>query len=239
MSVPEEKRAPVIFITLTGEARQAILNMDIEKLTEKTGVNNLMGELDKMYLKDESSQAYEAYEAFQKFVRPSGMSISDYVIKFEQLYFKANSFYMEILDGVLVFRLLNSANLTNEQKQLVKATVSKMDYQIMKDQLKKVFTSTSTNVDNKTEIDKTDVKSEENEVFYTSKNMNYRQHNSFRGSFSRNNQNFKNKNYNKKMNHLIIKGKFQDATFVGQKFIGKKIVQMSQKNIMIYDYMNN
>ena len=61
MSVPEEKRAPAIFMTLTGEAREAILNMDIEKLTEKTGVNNLMAVLNKMYLKDEISQAYEAY----------------------------------------------------------------------------------------------------------------------------------------------------------------------------------
>ena len=107
--------------------------MDIEKLTEKTGVNNLIAELDKMYLKDESSQAYEAYESFEKLVLPSGMSISDYAIKFEQLYFKANSFDMEILEGVLAYRLLNSANLTNEQKQLVKSTVSKIDYQIMKD----------------------------------------------------------------------------------------------------------
>ena len=71
-----------------------------------------------------------------------------------------------------------------------------MDYQIMKDQLKKVFTSTSTNVDNKTGIDKTDVKSEENEVFYTSRNKYYRQQNSYRGSFTINNQNFKNKNHN-------------------------------------------
>ena len=60
-SVPEEKHAPAIFMTLTGETREVILNMDIEKLTEKTGVNNLMVELDKIYLKDESSQAYEAY----------------------------------------------------------------------------------------------------------------------------------------------------------------------------------
>ena len=50
-----------------------------------------------------------------------------------------------------------------------------MDYQIMKDQLKKVFTCTSTNVDNKTGVDKTNVKSEENEVFYTSRNKYYRQ----------------------------------------------------------------
>ena len=65
-AVPEEKRAPTIFMTLTGEAREAILNMDIEKLTEKTGANNLMLELDKMYLNDQSSQAYEAYDTFQK-----------------------------------------------------------------------------------------------------------------------------------------------------------------------------
>ena len=50
--------------------------MDIEQLTEKTGVNNLIAELDKMYLKDESSQAYEAYESFEKFVWPSGMNMS-------------------------------------------------------------------------------------------------------------------------------------------------------------------
>ena len=114
-SLPEEKRAPAIFMTLSGEAKEAVLNMNIEALTDKTGIKNLIEELDKMYLKDESSQAYEAYETFEKFVRPSGMSISDYVIKFEQLYFKAKSFNMEILDGVLAYRLLNSANLTNEQ----------------------------------------------------------------------------------------------------------------------------
>lgn len=61
------------------------------------------------------------------------MNISGYVIKFEQFYFKAKSFHMEMQDDVLAYKLLKSANLTNEQKQLVKATVSKMDYQIMKD----------------------------------------------------------------------------------------------------------
>ena len=68
---------------------------------------------------------------------------------------------MEILDGVLAYRILNSAHLTNEQKQSVKATVCTMYYQIMKDQLKK---DQYFNVDNKTDIDKIDVKSEENEI---------------------------------------------------------------------------
>ena len=59
-------------------------------------------------------------------------AVSDYVIKFEQLCFKVKSLQMEILDGVLAYSLLNSPNLTNEQKQLVNATVNKMDYQVMK-----------------------------------------------------------------------------------------------------------
>ena len=49
-AVPEEKRAPAIFMTLV-------------KLT----VNNLMSELDKMYLNDESSEAYEAYDTSKKY----------------------------------------------------------------------------------------------------------------------------------------------------------------------------
>ena len=109
-----------------------------------------------------------------------------------------------------------------KHKQLLKATVSKMDYQIMKDQLKKFFNSASTNVDNKTDIDKIDVRSEENEVFYKSKNKNYRQHNSYGASFSRNNQNLKNKNYNKKMNPLNNKGDISRCSFCGLKFHWEK-----------------
>ena len=43
----------------------------------------------------------------------------------------------------------------------------------MKNQLRKIFAIASTNIDNKADIDKIDVKLEENEVFYTSKNKNY------------------------------------------------------------------
>ena len=110
----------------------------------------------------------------------------------------------------------------------------------MKYQLKNLFSSTSTNVDNKTDVDKIDVKTEENKVFYTSRNKNYRQQNSYRASFNRNNQNFKNKNYNKKINPLNNKGQISRCNFCGSKFHCEKTVQTLQKNIiMIYDYMNN
>ena len=48
-------------------------------------MKKILEELDKLYLKDESSLVYEGYEIFEKFVKPQ-MSKNDYVIKLEQLY---------------------------------------------------------------------------------------------------------------------------------------------------------
>ena len=75
---------------------------------------------------------------FEKFVRPADMSIADYIIK---LHIKAKSHSMEIHDGVLAYRLLNGANLSESHKQLVRATLNEMKYDTMKEQLKKVFTN--------------------------------------------------------------------------------------------------
>ena len=72
---PEEKRAPAIFMNLTREAKEAVSNMQINELTDKNGVENLIAVLDQMYLKDKSAQAYEANEIFGKFARPHNMII--------------------------------------------------------------------------------------------------------------------------------------------------------------------
>lgn len=54
-ATPKEKHAAIIFMTLTTKARE-IFNMDIEAVTAKTGVKNLLEEIGKMYLKEKSSQ---------------------------------------------------------------------------------------------------------------------------------------------------------------------------------------
>ena len=52
---PRRKTCPCYFHDIDKKTREAILDIDIEKLTEKTGVSNLMGEHDKMHLKEKSS----------------------------------------------------------------------------------------------------------------------------------------------------------------------------------------
>ena len=46
------------------------------------GLKLITGGLDKLYLKDESSPAYEAYKKFEKFSKLHEISLSDYVTKF-------------------------------------------------------------------------------------------------------------------------------------------------------------
>ena len=63
----EEKRAPAICLSLTGKAREAALELPVEKLTEKTGVQELMLKLDSLFLKDSDQRMYAAYDKFEKF----------------------------------------------------------------------------------------------------------------------------------------------------------------------------
>ena len=73
-------------MSLTSQAREAIVGLSINKLSCDQGVETLTEELGKLYLKDSQYSAYEAYEQFEKFCRPKSMSISNCIIEFERLY---------------------------------------------------------------------------------------------------------------------------------------------------------
>ena len=62
----EEKCTPTIFMTFWRWEDKQFLNMEIWALTAENLAKNLLDELGKIYLEDESSQAYEAYDLFEK-----------------------------------------------------------------------------------------------------------------------------------------------------------------------------
>ena len=66
----------------------------------------------------------------------------------------------------------------------------------MKGQLKKVFTSASTNVDNKSEVD--ELLNQKKIRYFIHRKIRIIENKIVRGFFSRNNQNFKHKKYSKK-----------------------------------------
>ena len=58
-SLEKKKQAPAIFLTLTGQAREAILELDPNTLPVDSGVQNLIKPLDNLYLKDRDYSAFE------------------------------------------------------------------------------------------------------------------------------------------------------------------------------------
>ena len=115
------------------------MGIDFNRPSCHKGVENLIEEFDKLYLKDSQYSAYKAYEQFDKFCRLKSMIISNYIIKFECLDNKIKNFNMTLPDGLLAYKFLNNANISEQHKQLVGATVTEVKCENMKDQIKNIF----------------------------------------------------------------------------------------------------
>ena len=66
----------------------------------------------------------------------------EYLNNFEKLYTKIKAHGMELPDGVLAYRVLNSANLSEEEMKLCRATLTTLQYDKMVEQLLKIFGDT-------------------------------------------------------------------------------------------------
>ena len=56
--LPKKKQGLAIYLTLSGKAREAVLELDIEKVNDDSGVDNVLKHLDKLSLQDSNQSAY-------------------------------------------------------------------------------------------------------------------------------------------------------------------------------------
>ena len=187
---------------LSGQPREAILELDIEKLNSGNVVENIIAKIDTLYLKDVHCSAYEAYEKSEKYTRPSHMSIGDYIIEFEKLYTKIKNFDMTLPDGVLAYRFLNSANISTHYKELARGPLE-LKYDNMKQQLKKIFGNPKIFVsDTKSELYiKVESPDDTYPTYYQKGNLNrglYRGRFNKANSFRNSNVGSYNRNFNRK-----------------------------------------
>ena len=64
------------------------MELDIEKLNDDSGVDNVLKRLDKLLLQGSNQSAYMAYDKFEKFQRSPDMDIKEYINQFKSLYNK-------------------------------------------------------------------------------------------------------------------------------------------------------
>ena len=140
----KKKQALAVTLSLSGKPREVALEIPSASLNSEDGMTVLINALDNVFLSDEQDNSYAAYTCFEQFKKAQNMSMNDYIIEFERLYNKTKKFHMELPDPVLAFKLLDSCNLTNQEKQLALTATTDKTLASMKTALKRIFGGNTT-----------------------------------------------------------------------------------------------
>ena len=100
-TLPEEKQAAEIFLTLTGKAREAALETSTDDIGPKEEVKRPLAKLDELYQVDKNQSAFLAYEESEQFKRPHDMNMKDYINTFDRLNNRLIEHDMKLPEGVL------------------------------------------------------------------------------------------------------------------------------------------
>ena len=140
-SCSEEEQGPIVFRTLTGKAKSAALELTTQEIGAKDGLSKILGKLDRLYLADDNQRTCAILEKFESFKRSSTQTMSSFILEFEGLHNQLKNYGCTYPDGVLAFRLMKNANMSQDHERLCRATVetNKWSYQAVKQQIKKIF----------------------------------------------------------------------------------------------------
>ena len=161
------------FLSLTGQARTAILEMDISLLNAEDGMDKLVEKLDTLFLEDKNQSAFICYENFENYHRERNTSINDYLIQFDRHVAKPREFQIILPEPVLAYCALKSVNLSPENERLIRATIYDMAQQLKKitrGNLTSINTSQQQSISVKKEMDiaysRDDTHSKDDEILY-------------------------------------------------------------------------
>lgn len=136
-----EEEGPLIFRTLPSKAKAAVIGLGATAIGSATGLEQILTKLDELYLSDKNQRIFHALDTFEKYRRPANVNMNTFILEFEKLHSKVSDYKCTYPDGVLAYRMLKAANISNEHEQLVRATVEtgKWSTKSLKAQLSKVF----------------------------------------------------------------------------------------------------
>eukprot|EP00794_Sanderia_malayensis_P014649 gene14649-16167_t len=101
---------------------EAVRSLKVADLAQDDGLDILLAELDKVYLKEETTRAFCAVKAFVEFRRESGMNFTKFLVEFNNRYRELKKYKLDLNDGLCGYFLLASANLSADHERLVRAT---------------------------------------------------------------------------------------------------------------------
>ena len=136
-SLEPKKQRPGSVITRRCDV---MLELDSDIISGKDGVDKVIARLDKIYKKYEFTQKYNVLESFEKYKRQDNTTIGNFQTELEKYFHKTRSHDGTMMpDHILAYHLIKSAYLTTRDEQLLKATISKLSYDIVISKLIKIF----------------------------------------------------------------------------------------------------
>ena len=132
------KQGPAVYLSLEGDARNAVRHLTPETLAGDNGVDKILDELDKVYLKDETARTFQAIKQFIDFRREAGCGFPSFYVDFRSKLRELKKYKIELSGSLEAYFLLRAANLSEDHERLARATAS-ADPDDMKDKLQKIF----------------------------------------------------------------------------------------------------
>ena len=145
-SATDEEEGVIIYRTLTGRAKASCNDLTPAQIGSRDGLKLIRERLNKIFRPEENQRIFIALDEFEKCKRPGGMTMSNFILQFENLHNKVKMYKCTYPDGVLAYRLMKAANVSHEHEKLCKATIEtgKWTYEAVCDQLRKIFSEVPT-----------------------------------------------------------------------------------------------
>ena len=94
--VEKERQALALVLSLSGQARQRALEIEVADLNKANRVDTLLESLDELFLKNKIDLAYETYSKFEQFKKTDSMSMTEYIVEYERLYTRCKRYDMTL-----------------------------------------------------------------------------------------------------------------------------------------------
>ena len=145
------RQGPALIMTLEGKALDTILQLDDSEIADK-GVNKIINKLNGLYKKGKLNARLRIYKSVKPKKGHPTLPCNS-LFDFDHAYNKLRRHDTNISDDLLSFKLLKAANISAQQEQLIKATISEINYDNIAKKIKSIFSSdTETRKQNNIEL---------------------------------------------------------------------------------------
>ena len=142
--IEAKKQALAVHLSLSGRARQATSELQIDELENDQGLKRLLSKLDRIFMQDENWKCFNAYLDFENLRKSSDQSVDEFLSEFDLKHYRLKECGVTLPDAIIACRLIKSCNLSEVHFKLCLSTVPKMTFEDMRRTLKKIFSDTKT-----------------------------------------------------------------------------------------------